>query len=211
MAINGQTGPFDGSNTNIGGWGRNAARNVQKRLAEDPNALAHETIQYTNPNKPMRSDALGYAVEDIQAFDTNKNKSIDRFELRQAFGDTEQGNEVADAMFDVIDGDENGKIDPLENAAYLMFQDDSVTQTIGAIDAFQESTNWLSLDQANKFKQGLSGMSSQADNQVTPEERAAADAIILSAPFVTKQVLKSFRDFIGQKYGEFQKNNPSDF
>ena len=126
------------------------------------------------------TDAFKFAEGHIAENDTNKDGSLDKLELRQNIfaGDDEQ----AAQFLEVLDQNHDQKIDTLENAAYVMYQDDSSNQLSGTIKAFAEQVkNPVLKDLLNLAADVLTLISpSKLDGTVTQGEADLAEASVLN-------------------------------
>lgn len=199
-AITGETGPNEIDDPKSGNFGRNAALNVQDTPEDE---LPEADIQYTPSDKPMRADALGYAEEDIKRFDEDGDGGLSLAETQAAFGSSSD-TEVADTLFNAINTDGDDQISNLEQAAYVMFQDHSISALNTAVDADEEA-GLLTPEDAGEFREQIQAVApseSEADGKITAEERAFADGMLLSASNLSGQVLEGFQDFISKADSE---------
>jgi Ca2+-binding EF-hand superfamily protein len=187
--FSGEQGPFVKGTQ--GYYGRNAAYNVQLARIYDPLKVDQATIRYTPETSPrFAEDSFGYARQDINPLDGDQDGRLSRDELVKAFGGEKP---MADAFMKVLDTNDDGQIDRREMAAYVLFQDHSAGLVQGAAEAMAEA-NLLPAAQQAQLEKSFKGpdgepLTSKADGQITPFERAFAEMAVVNLPTLTRTVL----------------------
>lgn len=135
MNINGDKGPFD--NKTPVGRGANAGYQVTDLLKKgEYDKLEFATIEYMPkfPDGKYSVDAaLAFSRESLKAIDKDLNGHITKDEFNLTQESTQEQvlpqnlkqrlSGILDKIFDVIDINNDGKVDNAENTAYTVFQD----------------------------------------------------------------------------------------
>lgn len=182
--VTGNQGPFDPNL--MGSYGGNAAVNFQQLGAQNPQAAANATVQYTNPNNPKFADALGYSAQDIRRFDRNGDQALDSREITSIYNG-DQGK--ANRMLRALDVNRDGKVDVVENAARVLAED------------------------SPSIVEGRFGRPGSADGRITPNERARFERAVDQNPNLVREVLgQTIRRFdLPGRLREGQRQNPEVF
>ncbi|MBY0402356.1 MAG: hypothetical protein K2X66_00515 [Cyanobacteria bacterium] len=222
--ISGKTGPFE--HNKPGDFGRNAAKNFQALALKEPEKALEATIEYTktegeHPQGKLAEDAFGYAQEDIKAIapDGKDSLHLTQQSIAKALGGEDPkhakfANEIADQYIKALDTNHDGKIDVPEQAAFILFQDDSINQIKGTLDAFADPKNGSSKelqDAMAKAKQEITDqfgkITSKADGKITASERGFSEYAVTTLPMVTQETVRQFMETfkLRERYAAFQK------
>jgi hypothetical protein len=227
--ISGQKGPFE--HNKPGDFGRNAAKNFQALVLKEPEKALEATLEYTNaeytnaegehPQGKFAEDAFGYAQEDIKAVapDGKDSLHLTQQSIAKALGGDDPkhakfANEIADQYIKALDTNQDGKIDVPEQAAFILFQDDSINQIKGTLKAFADPNNGLSQEIQGamaKAKQQITEqfgkITSKADGKITASERGFSEYAVTTLPMVTQETVRQFMETfkLRERYAAFQK------
>ncbi len=205
--IDGSRGLFDSNQ--VGGFTRNAYRNYNTYLTQQPDELMNVTFKYAPKSRPDFTSLAALSNEGFFQYDIDGSKALEAFELLPTTG---ENRKLADHIVKYTDTDDSDSISPGEDMAYSIFSDAPVALLNAAGTeaarngqlSQQEQTLW------DQLSPQLEKVDSNFDGQMTPEEQLIALVALLALPLLTQLILKELNNQLNldQQYETYQNQLP---